>query len=63
MALAIFTTVASLASLLGLAFQLYKHKEKSFTYALLAISFFSAITSAILWVEANQLEKENEAHT
>ncbi|MCS0540127.1 hypothetical protein NXY55_08955 [Aeromonas veronii] len=60
MVIAIFTTLASLASLLGLAFQLYQHKERLRTYVFLGISFFCAVISAVLWVEVNQLEKENE---
>lgn len=40
MAITAFTTLAALGSLLGLAFQLCKHKEKPLTYALLAVSFF-----------------------
>lgn len=61
MFIAILTTIASLASLLGLAFQLYKHKEKPLTYALLAISFLFAITAAYSWVETRNLEAENLA--
>lgn len=61
MAIAIFTTLASLASLFGLAFQLYKHKEKPLTYALLAVSFICAIIAAYSWVETQNLEMENRA--
>lgn len=61
MAIAIFTTLASLASLLGLAYQLYMHKEKPFTYCLLIISFVSAIVAAYSWVETQNLEKNNRA--
>lgn len=61
MAIAIFTTLASLASLLGLAFQLYKHKEKPLTYLLLAVSFACAIVAAYSWNEAKNLEVENRA--
>lgn len=61
MAIAFFTTLASLASLLGLAFQLYKHKEKPLTYVLLIISFLCAIAAAYSWVEIQNLEEENKA--
>lgn len=61
MAIAIFTTIASLASLLGLAFQLIKHKEKPLTYALLLISFVCAVVAAYSWVETHNLEAENRA--
>jgi len=63
MAIAIFTTIASLASLIGLAFQLYKHKEKPLTYMLLVISFICAIVAAYSWVETHNLEAENRALT
>ena len=61
MAIAIFTTLASLASMVGLAFQLYKHKEKLLTYALLIISFSCAIAAAYSWVEIKNLEEENQS--
>ncbi len=61
MAIAIFTTLASLASLLGLAFQLYKHKEKPLTYLLLTVSFICAIVAAYSWNEAQNLKVENWA--
>jgi hypothetical protein len=61
MAIAIFTTLASLASLLGLAFQLYKHKEKPLTYVLLVISFICAIVAAYSWLKTQNLEVENRA--
>ncbi len=56
---AIFTSVASAASLIGLAVQLYKHKEKTFTYVLLLLLLFTSIVSAVLWVNATSLESEN----
>ncbi|MBN3130276.1 hypothetical protein H4F52_00665 [Pectobacterium brasiliense] len=61
MAMAIFTSLASLASLIGLSIQLYKHKEKPLTYALLLISFFLAIFSAYSWNETNSVQEENVA--
>ncbi len=61
MGIAIFTTIASLASLFGLAFQLYKHKEKPLTYALLLISVISTVVAAYSWVETHNLEAENRA--
>ncbi len=61
MAIALFTMLASLASLLGLAFQLYKHKEKPLTYLLLVVSFGCAIVAAHSWNEAQNLEVENRA--
>ncbi|XLU01783.1 hypothetical protein Aerorivi_03706 [Aeromonas rivipollensis] len=61
MTIAVFTTLASLASLLGLAFQLYKHKEKPLTYALLIVSFICAIVAAYSWNEAQNLQVENSA--
>lgn len=51
--------ITSVASLVGLAFQLYKHKEKPLTYALLSITFFSSIVSTFLWVEGKELKTEN----
>lgn len=59
MIFAIFTSVASLASIIGLAYQLYKHKEKPFTYILLSISLFSSIISAVLWFSLTTVELEN----
>ena len=56
---AIFCSIASLASILGLAFQLYKHKEKPLTYALLTVAIFCSVFSAILWVQSNKLTEEN----
>lgn len=56
---AIFTSIASLASILGLGFQLYKHKEKPFTYFLLFISLCLSILSATIWVSSQQIETEN----
>ena len=51
--------ITSIASLVGLAFQLYKHKEKPFTYVLLSITFLSSIISTALWVEGKELKTEN----
>jgi len=59
MAYAIFTTLASLASLIGLALQLYKNKEKPLTYALLSIALLCSFMSATLLVINSQLESEN----
>ncbi|RIH72435.1 hypothetical protein BJG01_00015 [Vibrio splendidus] len=56
---AIFTSIASLASILGLGFQLYKHKEKPLTYFLLFISLCLSILSATIWVSSQQIETEN----
>ncbi len=61
MAIAILTTLASLASLFRFAFQLYRHKEKPLTYVLLIISFVCAVVAATSWVEVSNLEKENKA--
>lgn len=61
MAMVVFTSLASLASLIGLAFQLYKHKEKPLTYTLLLISFILAILSAYSWNETNNVQTENIA--
>ncbi|MEZ8714957.1 MULTISPECIES: hypothetical protein [Vibrio] len=57
---AIFTSLASLASIIGLAFQLYQHKEKPLTYALLIVALLSSIVSAVLWVESQSLDLENK---
>ncbi|WKC38698.1 hypothetical protein QYM18_06315 [Ectopseudomonas chengduensis] len=59
MAYAIFTTLASLASLIGLALQLYKNKEKPLTYFLLSIALLCSFMSATLLVINSQLESEN----
>jgi len=61
MAWAIFSSLASLASIFGLAHQLYKHKEKPLTYTLLAISILCSILSGILWAIGNELEQENKS--
>ncbi|HDT2088852.1 TPA: hypothetical protein RCG86_000062 [Enterobacter roggenkampii] len=61
MIMAVISTLASLASLLGLAFQLIKNKEKPLTYCLLAISFVFSIASACLWVENENVGAENKA--
>lgn len=61
MGMTIFTTIASLASLIGLAHQLYKHKENLSTYILLIISFSLAILASYSWSDARNLEEENYA--
>jgi hypothetical protein len=59
MAWAILTTISTLATLFGFAHQLYKHKEKPFTYSLLIIGVLFAIVSTLLWKENGELEAEN----
>lgn len=59
MAWVVFTTLASLASIFGLAFQLYKNKEKLLTYVLLTVAIFCSVLSAILWVQSSKLSEEN----
>lgn len=56
---AILTTISTLASLFGFAHQLYKHKEKPFTYSLLMIALLFAVVSTLLWKENGELEAEN----
>ena len=56
---AILTTIGTLATLFGFAHQLYKHKEKPFTYSLLAIGLLFAVVSTLLWKENGELEAEN----
>jgi len=53
------SAIATLASLIGLAHQLYKHKEKPLTYSLLAIAFLFTISTAVLWSQNTDLTKEN----
>lgn len=57
---AVLTTIGTLATLFGLAHQLYKHKEKPFTYSLLAIALLFAVVSTLLWRENGELEAENK---
>jgi hypothetical protein len=59
MAWVVFTTLASLASIFGMAFQLYKNKEKPLTYVLLTVAIFCSVLSAILWVQSSKLSEEN----
>ena len=59
MAWVVFTSLASLASIIGLAFQLYKHKEKPLTYVLLVVAICFSVLSAVLWVQSNKLSEEN----
>lgn len=61
MGMAILSTLASLAGLVGLAIQLFRHKEKPLTYGLLIISFIFAIAASYSWIEAQNLEVENRA--
>lgn len=56
---ATLTTIGTLATLFGFAHQLYKHKEKPFTYSLLMIAVLFAVVSTLLWRENGELEAEN----
>ncbi len=56
---ATLTTIGTLATLFGFAHQLYKHKEKPFTYSLLAIALLFSIVSTLLWQKNGELEAEN----
>lgn len=56
---ATLTTISTLATLFGFAHQLYRHKEKPFTYSLLAIALLFAVLSTLLWQKNGELEAEN----
>lgn len=56
---ATLTTIGTLATLFGFAHQLYKHKEKPFTYSLLMIALLFSVVSTLLWDENRDLETEN----
>ena len=60
MYLAIFTSIASLASILGLGFQLYKNKESTKTYVLLTVSLIFVAASGATWAQNVRLTIENE---
>ncbi|MGY3571621.1 hypothetical protein [Vibrio paucivorans] len=49
-----------MASIVGLAFQLYQHKEKPLTYALLSVALVTSIVSGVLWAESRSLDIENQ---
>ncbi|HIF9384126.1 TPA: hypothetical protein ACX6R1_000001 [Photobacterium damselae] len=60
MIFAIFTSVASLASIVGLIDQLYKQKEKPKTYILVVLALLLSVGSAYQWTEISSLEVRNE---
>lgn len=60
MIFAIFTSVASLASIVGLAIQLSKHQEKPKTYMLVILALLLSIGSAYQWTTISSLEVRNE---
>ncbi len=55
--LQIFTTVAALASIVGLALHLFKNKQKKTTYFFIVISFILLIMTTIFWNKNIEMQK------
>jgi hypothetical protein len=63
MLFAIFTSAASLASIVGLTVQLYMHQEKAKTYILVVLALLLSVGSAYQWSAISSLEIQNEKLT
>ena len=57
---AIFTSVASLASIVALALQLHKNHEKPRVYLLLVVSLLLSVLAGVFWSSTEALKTENK---